>query len=305
MIYTLTCNPSLDYIAYVKDFREGETNRTVEEAICPGGKGINVSMVLNNLGHESTALGFMAGFTGMELQRLLEEAGVFARFISVERGATRINVKISSDKETEINGMGPAVSKDELQRLFEQLDELDEDDILVIAGSIPAELPDSLYRDIACRMQEKGVRLVVDAEKNSLLKTLPYHPFLIKPNKTELEAFFGDTIKNKKQAVGYAYMLQEMGAENVIVSLGQDGAVCVTKNGMVYKARAPKGELVSSVGAGDSMVAGFLAGFLDSGSYEEAFWTGICAGSATAFSQGLATKEGVMDLLDSFMEHQE
>ena len=305
MIYTLTCNPSLDYIAYVKDFREGETNRTVEEAICPGGKGINVSMVLNNLGHESTALGFMAGFTGMELQRLLEEAGVFARFISVERGATRINVKISSDKETEINGMGPAVSKDELQRLFEQLDELDEDDILVIAGSIPAELPASLYRDIACRMQEKGVRLVVDAEKNSLLKTLPYHPFLIKPNKTELEAFFGDTIKNKKQAVGYAYMLQEMGAENVIVSLGQDGAVCVTKNGMVYKARAPKGELVSSVGAGDSMVAGFLAGFLDSGSYEEAFWTGICAGSATAFSQGLATKEGVMDLLDSFMEHQE
>ncbi len=305
MIYTLTCNPSLDYIACVKDFQEGETNRTVEEAIRPGGKGINVSVVLNNLGHESTALGFMAGFTGMELQRLLEDSGIFARFITVAHGATRINVKISSDKETEINGMGPAVSRGELQQLFEQLEELDEDDFLVIAGSIPAELPDNLYRDIACRMKEKGVRLVVDAEKNSLLKTLPYHPFLIKPNKTELEAFFGDTIKNKKQAVGYAYMLQEMGAENVIVSLGKDGAVCVTKNGMVYKARAPKGELVNSVGAGDSMVAGFLAGYLDSGSYEEAFWTGICAGSATAFSRGFATKEGVMDLLDSFMEHQE
>lgn len=304
MIYTLTCNPSLDYIATVKEFQEGVTNRTTEEIIYPGGKGINVSAVLKNLGYESTALGFTAGFTGEELQRLVGQLGIQTRFIPVKHGATRINVKISSGKETEINGMGPAICKEELQMLYEQIDTIKTGDMLIIAGSIPAMLPDSLYQEIAERIKDRDICLVVDTEGEALLKVLPYHPFLIKPNKAELEKIFGVTIEGRDAAVEYARMLQEMGAKNVMVSLGAEGAVCITESGGIYQAKAPQGKLVHSVGAGDAMVAGFLAGYLDVGSYEEAFWMGLCTGSASAFSPGFATREDVMDLMGRCMNCQ-
>lgn len=298
MIYTLTFNPSLDYIVTVPEFTCGVVNRTSKEMIFPGGKGINVSMVLGNLGFENTALGFLAGFTGDALKRLVEEKGIHAEFIRVEQGMTRINVKLRSEQETEINGQGPAIGEADIPKLYEQLDTLQDGDILVMAGSIPDVMPKTMYMDIMEHLKEKNLRVVVDATKDLLVNVLKYKPFLIKPNNHELGEIFGVTIKEKEDVVRYAGKLREKGARNVLVSMAGDGAVLLAEDGTVYRAEAPKGTVVNSVGAGDSMVAGFLAGYLEHGSYETAFHMGVCTGSASAFSEELATKEEVLKLLE-------
>ncbi len=298
MIYTVTFNPSLDYIVTVEKFTCGIVNRTKKEVIFPGGKGINVSMVLKNLGHENTALGFLAGFTGREIQRLLEEKGIQTDFITVEEGLSRINVKLRSEQESEINGQGPAISSQDIGKLYEKLDELKDGDILVLAGSIPDVMPGSIYMDIMKYLQKKNLKIVVDATKDLLENVLQYHPFLIKPNNHELGEIFGVILKDKDEIIRYAKKMQEKGARNVLVSMAGEGAVLVAEDGSIFKAEAPKGEVVNSVGAGDSMVAGFLAGFLETGTYEEAFQMGLCAGSASAFSENLATRQEVQSLLD-------
>lgn len=297
MIYTVTFNPSLDYVVTVRHFTEGIVNRTGEERIVPGGKGINVSMVLKNLRYESTALGFLAGFTGRELQRLLEEKGIATDFITVAEGMSRINVKIRSEQESEINGAGPVICPEDLTGLYERLDALQAGDILVLAGSVPGTVPASVYGDMLKHLQKRDLKLVVDAAGNLLDNVLQYHPFLIKPNHHELGEFFGVTIGGKEEAAVYAGKLRERGARNVLVSMAGDGAVLVAEDGRIYRAKAPKGQVRNSVGAGDSMVAGFLAGYLEKGDYADAFRMGVCTGSASAFSDGLATREEVEKLL--------
>lgn len=296
MIYTVTFNPSLDYIVTVDNFTCGIVNRTKNEVLFPGGKGINVSMVLKNLGHENTALGFLAGFTGRELERLLEDKGVATDFIPVENGMTRINVKLRSDRETEINGQGPAISREDIARLYQKLDTLQDGDTLVLAGSIPDIMPGSMYMEILRHLQDKNLRIVVDATRDLLVNVLQYHPFLIKPNNHELGEIFGTIIEKKEDVIAYAGKLQDKGARNVLVSMAGAGAVLVAEDGTVLKAEAPKGKVRNSVGAGDSMVAGFLAGYLESGSYADAFRMGVCAGSASAFSEELALREEVIAL---------
>ena len=297
MIYTVTFNPSLDYIVTVDHFRTGEINRTADELIFPGGKGINVSIVLKNLGIDNTALGFMAGFTGREIQRLLEEKGVTTDFIQVANGTSRINLKMRSDQETEINGRGPVIGKEDIALLYRQLDRLEKGDILALSGSIPSSMPETIYMDIMKHLDGRGIMVAVDATKDLLMKVLPYHPFLIKPNNHELGEIFHTAIIEKDDVVKYAKKLQESGARNVLVSMAGEGAVLVTENGEVYRASAPKGILRNSVGAGDSMVAGFLAGYLKNRDYNEAFRMGVCTGSASAFSDELASKEEVEVLL--------
>lgn len=297
MIYTLTFNPSLDYIVTVPRFTCGIVNRTTDEVIFPGGKGINVSMVLKNLGFENTALGFLAGFTGDKLKCLVEQKGIHAEFISVKEGMSRINVKLRSEQETEINGQGPAIGETDIQKLYERLEQLKDGDILVMAGSIPDVMPGTMYMDIMKHLRDKKLKIVVDATKDLLVNVLEYHPFLIKPNNHELGEIFGVTIQEKEDVVAYAKKLQEKGARNVLISMAGDGAVLVAEDGTVYESDAPKGKVVNSVGAGDSMVAGFLAGYLEHDSYEKAFRMGVCTGSASAFSEQLATKEEVLALL--------
>jgi 1-phosphofructokinase len=298
MIYTLTFNPSLDYIVDVPKFTCGVVNRTTTEKIFPGGKGINVSIVLKNLGYENTALGFFAGFTGRELQALVEEKGIRADFIPVAQGMTRINVKLRSEQETEINGQGPAISEADISKLYGKLDQLADGDILVMAGSIPDVMPQTIYMDIMKHLAGRKLKVVVDATKDLLVNVLEYHPFLIKPNNHELGEIFRVEIKEKADVIKYARKMQEMGARNVLVSMAGDGAVLVADDGSVYQSEAPKGKVVNSVGAGDSMVAGFLAGYLEEHSYEKAFRMGVCTGSASAFSEELATKAEVARLLE-------
>lgn len=298
MIYTLTFNPSLDYIVTVPQFTCGVVNRTSRELIYPGGKGINVSMVLKNLGYDSTALGFLAGFTGDKLKSLLEDKGIRADFIAVKEGMTRINVKLRSEQETEINGQGPAIGADDIGRLYGQLDALKDGDILVMAGSIPDVMPQTIYMDIMRHLQAKNLKIVVDATKDLLVNVLQYHPFLIKPNNHELGEIFRVRITEKEEVIRHAQKLQEMGARNVLVSMAGDGAVLVAEDKTVYQADAPKGKVINSVGAGDSMVAGFLAGFLEQEDYRKAFVMGVCTGSASAFSEELAVKEDVMRLME-------
>lgn len=293
MIYTVTFNPSLDYIVSVDDFLLGKTNRTSEEYLLPGGKGINVSTVLMNLGIANTALGFVAGFTGTEIVKRLNDLGIHTSFIYAKEGLSRINVKLKSIEGTEINGNGPRISEDELKQLFMQLEELKEGDVLVLAGSIPASLPDDIYSQIMVRLEKRGIITIVDATKDLLLNVLQYHPFLIKPNNHELGELFGVELKTREAVVAYGQKLQEMGARNVLISMAGEGAVLVAENDKIYSLPAPKGILVNSVGAGDSMVAGFLAGYLESADYEHAFRMGVAAGSASAFSEMLATKEEI------------
>lgn len=293
MIYTVTFNPSLDYIVSVNDFELGMTNRTASELMLPGGKGINVSIVLKQLGLDNTALGFMAGFTGEEIVRKLEENGVNTEFIRISKGISRINVKLKNIDGTEINGMGPEIAPDKLEELLVQLDRLDQGDVLVLAGSIPKSMPDDIYRDILQRLESKKIMIVVDATGDLLMNVLPYHPFLIKPNNHELGELFDVKITTKQQVVPYAEKLQEKGARNVLISMGGQGAVFVSETGEVYMAEAPKGELKNSVGAGDSMVAGFVTGWVTEGDYEHAFRMGVSTGSASAFSENLATKAEV------------
>lgn len=293
MIYTVTFNPSLDYIVSVDNFTCGIVNRTTDEIIFPGGKGINVSMVLKNLGFENTALGFLAGFTGNRIQDLLEEKGVRADFISVEKGISRINVKLRSNEETEINGQGPAIAEADIKKLYEKLDTLSDGDILVLAGSIPDVMPGSMYMDIMKHLQNKDLKIVVDATKDLLVNVLQYHPFLIKPNNHELGEIFGVKISERSEVAPYAKKLQEMGARNVLVSMAGKGAVLLAEDGRIYEGPAPKGTLVNAVGAGDSMVAGFVAGWMEQKNYEHAFKMGVSTGSASAFSEKFATRAEV------------
>lgn len=298
LIYTVTFNPALDYVVRVFDFKSGELNKTREELILPGGKGLNVSEVLHNLGEPSTALGFIGGFTGDEIERLERERGVICDFIRVP-GNSRINVKLKSTTETEINAGGPDIPKKALDKLYQKLDALKNGDILILAGSIPASIPDTAYSDIMERLEGKGVMIVVDAANNLLLNVLDKKPFLIKPNHIELsEIFMAKIGTDKSKAAMYAKKLQEKGARNVLVSMGGDGAVLVTQNGDIYEADAPKGEVVNTVGAGDSMVAGFIYGWVQTGNYEDALKNGIACGSTSSFSEYLAIKEDV-DLLMS------
>lgn len=293
MICTVTFNPSLDYIVSVEDFKLGLTNRTDSEKMLPGGKGINVSIVLKNLGVESTALGFTAGFTGEEIERMLREMGVKSDFIRIGEGISRINVKLKTIDGTEINGSGPEIGKDKVEMLIKKLMTLKTGDVLVLAGSIPSTMPDDIYKVIMQKLAEKGVMIVVDATKDLLVNVLEYHPFLIKPNNHELGEIFQTALDTRESVVPYAEKLQEMGARNVLVSMAGEGAVLVDENGQVYETPAPRGRLVNGVGAGDSMVAGFLAGWLAKQDYEYAFHMGIAAGSASAFSENLATKEEI------------
>lgn len=293
MVYTVTFNPSLDYIVSLNGFEMGMTNRTREEQMLPGGKGINVSTVLQNMGVENTALGFTAGFTGIEIERMIEDIGFRCDFIRIPNGFSRINVKLKDFDGTEINGMGPAIQKKEVEELFRKLDRLQKGDVLVLAGSIPESLPDCLYRDILDRLSGKEILCVVDATRDLLLNVLKYQPFLIKPNNHELGEIFGVELQTREAVIPYARKLQEKGARNVLVSMAGEGAVLVAENGEVYGKPAPQGTLVNAVGAGDSMVAGFLAGWLEQRDYEHAFCMGVAAGSASAFSKYLATREEV------------
>lgn len=297
MIYTLTLNPSLDYIVTVPDFKLGQVNRTNKEIMFPGGKGINVSIVLNNLGMQSTILGFAAGFTGEEIRRRVKEMGCEEDLITVNHGHSRINLKLRSNEESEINGMGPLIDEKSLEQMYQKLNSLKKGDVLVLSGSIPASMPDTTYSDILKIMNKKEVMVTVDATKELLLNALEHHPFLIKPNNHELEEIFEVTLNDKKAIMKYAKKLQEKGARNVLVSMAGDGAILVTEDGKIYESAAPKGTVVNSVGAGDSMVAGFLYGYLMYDHYETAFRMGVAAGSASAFSERLATKDEVEEIL--------
>lgn len=297
MICTVTFNPSLDYIVRVDDMRLGVINRTNYEQVLPGGKGINVSIVLGNLGHESRALGFLAGFTGAEIARRVREAGVSADFIEVAEGMSRINAKIKSNEETELNGQGPLITETDIEQLYARLDVLSQDDTLVISGSVPATLPGDMYERIMERLDGRGVRVVVDAERELLTRVLPYRPFLVKPNNIELGDIYGVKLETRADVIPYARRMQQAGARNVLVSMAGEGGVLVAKSGEVFDSPAAKGTVVNSVGAGDSSVAGFLAGLAETGSYETAFRMALAAGSASAFSDHLATRPEVEELM--------
>jgi 1-phosphofructokinase len=297
MIYTVTFNPSLDYIFTVDNFQLGLTNRTTSELMLPGGKGVNVSIVLKNLGFDSTALGFIAGFTGDEIARKLEAMGLKTDFIQIPEGISRINLKLKSVDGTEINGMGPVIGDKELKALMDRLDQLKEGDTLFLAGSIPTSMPDDMYSRIMAMLDGRGVRIVVDATRDLLMNVLQYHPFLIKPNNHELGEIFGVELHTRDEVVPYAKKMQEKGARNVLVSMAGEGAVLLAEDGSVHKSPAPKGKLVNAVGAGDSMVAGFMAGYMENCDYEHAFHMGLATGSASAFSENLATRSEVEAVL--------
>lgn len=297
MIYTMTFNPALDYIVKVDDFKIGNVNRTSYEEIYVGGKGINVSIVLKNLDISNKALGYIAGFTGDEIQQRLNDYGCENDFIKTPTGLSRINLKLKSTEETEINGIGPIIDKTLVDILFKKLDILQKDDIVVLAGSIPNSISSTIYEDIMKKFQNKGVKFIVDATKDLLKNVLKYKPFLVKPNHYELAELFDVKITCEKDIIKYATKLKDMGASNVIISMAGEGAIFISEDGSITKCLAPKGILINSVGAGDSMVAGFIAGFIKNGNLNDAFKMGIATGSASAFSDGLATKDKVLDLL--------
>lgn len=300
MIYTVTFNPALDYTLGVENLQAGMTNRANYEQLLPGGKGLNVSAILDNLGIENTALGFIAGFIGQEIKRSFEALGGKSDFIELSEGMSRINVKIKSDKETEINAAGPVIDAEAEKQLMNKLNSLKNGDILVLAGSIPSSLADSLYSDIMKMLSDRDILIAVDATKDLLMNVLPYKPFLIKPNNHELGEIFGVTLKTREEVVPYAKKLREKGARNVLVSMAGEGAVLITETGDVLMSEAPKGTLVNSVGAGDSMVAGFIAGWCENHDYAHAFKMGLSAGSASAFSSMLATKPEIERVYSSF-----
>ena len=293
MIYTITFNPALDYVMTIDNLEVGSVNRSKTEKILPGGKGINVSMVLTNLGVENTALGFVAGFTGKNIEDIIKERGCKTDFVALKEGLSRINVKLMSEPETEINGNGPSISEAEVIELFTKLDKLKADDTLVLAGSVPSSLPDDIYSRILERLKDNGVQIVVDATGDLLVNCLKYKPFLIKPNNFELEQIFNTKLDSREDIVRCALKLKEMGAVNVLVSMGKDGAILVDEQDVVHDMVAPDGKVVNTVGAGDSMVAGFLAGYYEKNDYEYALKLSVATGSASAFSEDLATKEEV------------
>lgn len=298
MIYTVTMNPAIDYVVQLADgLHPGFVNRSTGEDFQFGGKGINVSNMLRQLGQDTVALGFVAGATGAWLEQGLANMGLSTRFVHLDRGMTRINVKVKAEEETEINGMGPVIGEADLGRLYAQLETLTGKDVLVLSGSVPGSLRADAYARILARLQEQGVLTVVDAAGELLMQALQYRPFLIKPNHRELEDILQKPMDTDESIAAAAKALQDMGARNVLVSLGGSGALLLDEAGTVRRMGAPRGQVVNSVGAGDSMVAGFLAGYLDSGDYEAALRLGVAAGSATAFSLGLADRESVEALL--------
>lgn len=298
MIYTVTFNPAIDYVVELVSFNIGEINRTTREYMNLGGKGVNVSRVLTNLEVPNVALGFVAGFTGDALRNGLERMGVKTDFISLEEGNTRINVNIKGVEETDINARGPEIPNSAIDELFKKLDNLQSGDTLVLAGSIPTSLPNDMYERIMERLYGKGIRFVVDATRDLLVKSLKYEPFLIKPNNHELGEIFGLELTTDNEIIYYAKELKKQGAKNVLISMAGDGAILVDENDVAHKIGTPKGKVKNSVGAGDSMVAGFCAGYLEKGDYKYALRMGTAAGSASAFSESLATKQEVIDLLN-------
>ena len=298
MIYTVTLNPSIDYVIKVDKLTTGNINRVNEEHVYPGGKGINVTRILKSLDNDNIALGFVSGFTGDYIINSLQELNLKSDFIKVKEGFTRINVKVKSEEETEINGQGPKISEEELNQFYKVIDKLVDGDILILSGSIPSCLDERLYESIMKKVEDRDIKVIVDATKNLLLNVLKYKPFLIKPNNHELAEMFNVELNSTEDVVFYARKLKEMGAQNVLISMGKDGALLVTENDEVFASSVAKGEVVNSVGAGDSMVAGFIAGYLKSNSYEEALRVGAASGGATAFSSDLATREFIDKLVD-------
>lgn len=300
MIYTVTFNPAIDYIAEINTINKEKINRAISEKVLAGGKGINVSIVLKNLGFESIALGFTAGFTGQEIKRQVENHGISTDFVYLEDKFSRINVKLISkvaglvSSETAINGEGPKIAEKEIEMLMKKIDKLKSEDFLVLAGSVSRSMKDDIYEKICTRIENKNIKIIADATGKLLVNVLKYKPFLIKPNKEELEEIFEDKINTNEEIIFYAKKLQEMGAENVLISLGEQGAILLTKDKNILYSKAPKGVVTNSVGAGDSMVAGFLAGLLTYDDYEKAFKMGIAAGSASTFSKKLATKDEIL-----------
>ena len=296
MVYTVTFNPAIDYVVHTGEMKLGETNRSEREEMYFGGKGINVSIVLRELGIDSKALGFTAGFTGEAIEKGLADMGINTDFVRLDSGNSRINVKIKSAQETELNGQGPDIDDKAISALFEKLDRLSDGDTLILAGSIPSSLPSDIYQRILESLSGKKIKAVVDATKDLLLNVLQYKPFLVKPNNHELGEMFGVELKTDEEIEKYARKLQDMGAVNVLISMAGDGAMLIDEYGKMHRCGVCKGTVKNSVGAGDSMVAGFTAGVL-SGDYEYALKLGTAAGGATAFSDGLATKEKIAELL--------
>lgn len=298
MIYTVTLNPALDYVIQVDNFKAGQINRNKKEDIYYGGKGINVSCILNELDIDSTALGFIAGFTGKALDEGLTNVGIRTDFIEVEQGMTRINVKMKSNEETEINGMGPVIEEADFNALIQKVKKLSKGDMLILSGNIPKSMQSDTYERIIEQLDPK-VDLIVDAEKYLLMKILKFHPFLIKPNNLELEEIFDVKLTGEEDIIVYAKKLQELGARNVLVSMAKDGAILVDEEGNIYKQGVAKGEVVNSVGAGDSMVAGFIAGYIKKNDYAYALKLGTACGGATAFHSGLATREQIEETFNT------
>ncbi len=297
MIYTLTLNPSIDYVVRLDSFVSGITNRTTGEDYFIGGKGINVSCILAELGIKSTALGFTAGFTGEAIEKGLQELGICSDFIRLKEGISRINIKVKADKESEINCQGPHISEEEFDRLLQKTDKITDGDTIVLAGSIPKTVSDDAYERILKRLEGRDVRIVVDATKKLLLNCLKYRPFLIKPNRQELSEIFGREVSDEKETEECARELMKMGATNVIVSLGGDGAVLFAEDGKTYCSGVVKEKVLNTVGSGDSMVAGFIAGCEQKNDYGYALRLGTACGNATAFSLGLATRDKIMEIL--------
>ena len=297
MIYTVTFNPAIDYVVHFDHLRPGEINRNESEEFQFGGKGINVSNVLRTLGFDTVALGFVAGFIGEGFEKGLAEMGLKTDLIHVKEGMTRINVKVKAAEETEINGIGPVITEADMEKLFEKLDAIGPEDVLVLSGSIPKCLPGDTYERIMARLDGRGIPIAVDATKDLLVNVLKYHPFLIKPNNHELGEIFGKVLKTDEEIADCARKLQDMGGRNILVSMAGAGALLLDENGQVHRIGCPKGKVLNSVGAGDSMVAGFLAGWLEKQDYGYALKLGTATGSATAFSIGLAEKPLIDKLL--------
>lgn len=296
MIHTVTFNPAVDYVVQLDPFVPGAVNRTAEESLHYGGKGINVSTVLTRLGISNIALGFLAGFTGEAIETALRAEGIHTDFIWLEKGFSRINIKLNHGAETEINGQGPTIPPKALEALFQKTDDLSKGDVLVLAGSIPTALPTNLYARILERLEGKGVDCVVDATGVLLLDTLKHRPFLLKPNRQELGVLFGKNLQTAEELEYYAKKLQEMGARNVLVSRGEKGALLAAEDGRTYQIGVVSGNVQSTVGAGDAMVAGFLAGWLERHSYTHALRLGTAAGCATAFTNGVATGAEILEV---------
>lgn len=297
MIYTVTFNPAIDYVVHTDDMKTGSVNRSSKEEIYFGGKGINVSWVLSELGIKSKALGFVAGFTGKAIEDGIKAKGIETDFVHLEKGFSRINVKIKSSEETELNGQGPVITDEAIKKLYSKLNKLEDGDTLILAGSIPNTLPSDIYEKILEHISSKDIKIVVDATKDLLLKVLKFRPFLIKPNNHELGEMFGIELKTNEEIIKYARRLKDMGAVNVLISMAGDGAILIDKDDNVHTCGVCKGKVKNSVGAGDSMVAGFVAGSVD-GDYEYALKLGTASGGATAFSDGLAKKNEIFRLLE-------